>query len=152
MKLQKRSVEERPLLIKLYLDLPDDLLTRLTRPQGNCLHEIFFDTALSRAKELDKYYIEHKRPWGPLHGLPISLKDVFHVKGIDTFMGYAGWIGGQGGRADGKKDKESEIVRILYQLGAILYCKVRSLQMADFRPRLTIKKTSCPQTLAVRHW
>lgn len=36
--------------------------------------------ALARAKELDDYYAKHKKPVGPLHGLPISLKDQFRVK------------------------------------------------------------------------
>ena len=54
--------------------------------QVNCLHEIFFDAAIENAKELDAYYAEHKAPKGPLHGLPISLKDQFHVKGVETTM------------------------------------------------------------------
>ncbi|KAK4691609.1 hypothetical protein P7C71_g5424, partial [Lecanoromycetidae sp. Uapishka_2] len=59
----------------------------------NCLHETFFDAAIDDAKRLDKYYAQHGGPIGPLHGLPISLKDQFHVKGVETTMGYIGWIG-----------------------------------------------------------
>lgn len=47
----------------------------------NCLHEIFFDQAIAEAEKADKYLQEHKRPIGVLHGLPVSLKDQFHVKG-----------------------------------------------------------------------
>ena len=36
--------------------------------------------ALARAKELDEYYAKHGKPSGPLHGLPISLKDQLRVK------------------------------------------------------------------------
>ncbi|KAF5557380.1 general amidase [Fusarium phyllophilum] len=61
---------------------------------NNCLHEIFFDQALERAQFLDDYFTEHGKTLGPLHGLPVSLKDQFHVKGVDTTMGYVGWIGG----------------------------------------------------------
>ena len=57
----------------------------------NCLHETFFDAAIEDAKKLDKYYAQHKAPIGPLHGLPVSLKDQFHVKGVETTMGYVGW-------------------------------------------------------------
>lgn len=53
----------------------------------NCLHETFFNAAIEDAKRLDKYYAQHKAPIGPLHGLPVSLKDQFHVKGVETSMG-----------------------------------------------------------------
>lgn len=56
----------------------------------NCLHEIFFDAAIADAQKLDDYYAEHKKPIGPLHGLPVSLKDQFHVKDVETTMGYIG--------------------------------------------------------------
>ncbi|KAM0492707.1 hypothetical protein ACHAP8_009725 [Fusarium lateritium] len=99
---------------------------------NNCLHEVFFDQALERAKYLDDYFTKHNKPVGPLHGLPISLKDQFHVKGVDTTMGYVGWIGGNLGVSDPDKTHkvESQIVTELLSLGAVLYCK-----------------TSLPQTL-----
>ena len=49
--------------------------------------EIFIDKALARAAELDAYLKEHGKPVGPLHGLPISLKDQFKIKGLETTMG-----------------------------------------------------------------
>ena len=58
--------------------------------QVNCLLETFFDAAIEDAKQLDAYFSEHKSPIGPLHGLPVSLKDQFHVKGVETSMGYIG--------------------------------------------------------------
>lgn len=91
----------------------------------HCLHEIFFDDAIKAAEWLDKYYEEHKKPIGPLHGLPVSLKDQFHVKGVETHMGYVGWIGTfQGKKGTGKeKEFESEMVKELKSLGAVLYVK-----------------------------
>ncbi|OCK72930.1 putative general amidase GmdA [Lepidopterella palustris CBS 459.81] len=91
----------------------------------NCLHEIFFDTAIHHAQTLDNYYAKHKKPVGPLHGLPVSLKDQFHVKGVETTMGYVGWIGTFQGKTGTGKEKvfESEMVRELHNLGAVLYCK-----------------------------
>lgn len=67
----------------------------------------------------------HKKPIGPLHGLPVSLKDQFHVKGVETTMGYVGWIGTfQGKKGTGKERVfESELVKELRDLGAVLYCK-----------------------------
>ncbi|KAK8196097.1 hypothetical protein M8818_007250 [Zalaria obscura] len=91
----------------------------------NCLHEIFFDSAIESAKALDEYYAKNKKPIGPLHGLPVSLKDQFHVKGVETHMGYVGWIGTfQGKKGTGKeKVYESEMVKELRSLGAVLYVK-----------------------------
>ncbi|RDL36985.1 putative glutamyl-tRNA(Gln) amidotransferase subunit A [Venustampulla echinocandica] len=91
----------------------------------NCLHEIFFDAAIADAQKLDDYYAKHGKPVGPLHGLPISLKDQFHVKGVETTMGYVGWIGTFEGKKGTGKEKvfESEMVRELRAVGAILYCK-----------------------------
>lgn len=93
--------------------------------QVNCLHEIFFDAAIESAKQLDEYYAKHKRPIGPLHGLPVSLKDQFHVKGVETHMGYTGWIGTFQGKKETGKEKvfESEMVKELRDLGAVLYVK-----------------------------
>ncbi len=97
----------------------------LTLIKTNCLHETFFDAALSDARYLDDYLAKHCKTLGPLHGVPISLKDQFHVKGVDTSMGYVGWIGTfQGIKNDPRKGVyESEMVRELRALGAVLYCK-----------------------------
>lgn len=65
-------------------------------------------------------------PLGPLHGLPVSLKDQFHVKGVETTMGYVGWIGTfQGKEGTGmERIYESQMVKQLRDtMGAILYCK-----------------------------
>ncbi|KAJ5984027.1 Amidase, partial [Penicillium waksmanii] len=91
----------------------------------SCLHEIFFEAAIEDAKRLDAYFAEHKTPIGPLHGLPVSLKDQFHVKGVETTMGYVGWINTFQGQPDDPRlgVEESELVRELRNLGAVLYCK-----------------------------
>lgn len=41
--------------------------------------------ALAQAKDLDDYLTKHGKTVGPLHGLPISLKDQFRIKvrGLD---------------------------------------------------------------------
>jgi Asp-tRNA(Asn)/Glu-tRNA(Gln) amidotransferase A subunit family amidase len=45
------------------------------------------EQALARAREMDQYLVNHGRVMGPLHGLPISLKDQFTMKGLETVMG-----------------------------------------------------------------
>ncbi|KAJ5603884.1 hypothetical protein N7537_006840 [Penicillium hordei] len=91
----------------------------------NCLHEVFFEAAIKDAKQQDEYFAKHKTPIGPLHGLPVSLKDQFHVKDVETTMGYVGWINTfQGHQNDPRSGtEESELVRELRNLGAVLYCK-----------------------------
>lgn len=86
---------------------------------------MFFEDGIAEAKKLDAYFAEHKKPIGPLHGLPVSLKDQCHVRGVETTMGYVGWIGTFEGKKGTGKEKifESEIVRELRNLGAVLYCK-----------------------------
>jgi amidase len=53
------------------------------------------------------------------------LKDQFHVKGVETTMGYVGWINTFQGQPDDPRRgvEESELVRELRNLGAVLYCK-----------------------------
>ena len=48
--------------------------------QVNCVLEFFPEMALAQAEALDAYYEKNGKTVGPLHGLPISLKDQFRVK------------------------------------------------------------------------
>ncbi|OAL34479.1 hypothetical protein AYO20_06322 [Fonsecaea nubica] len=91
----------------------------------NCLHEIFFDLAIEQAKELDAAFAAANGPTGPLHGLPVSFKDQFHVKGVETTMGYVGWIDTfEGVTGTGKeRNTDSELVREAKALGAVPFCK-----------------------------
>ncbi|KAL4941732.1 hypothetical protein BDV06DRAFT_212437 [Aspergillus oleicola] len=88
---------------------------------SNLLLEVRFAEAIERAKELDNYFKKHKRLVGPLHGIPLTLKDQFHIKGLDTSMGFIGWIGTFEGEIGTGKDRniESELVREFHSLGAI---------------------------------
>ncbi|KAF2162169.1 hypothetical protein M409DRAFT_69376 [Zasmidium cellare ATCC 36951] len=82
----------------------------------NCLTEIFFEDAIARAKELDAYLKKNGRPIGPLHGLPISLKDGFKVRSYDASVGVAGLCFEPAAT-------NSALVDLLLSLGAVLYCK-----------------------------
>ncbi|KAI0757030.1 general amidase [Daedaleopsis nitida] len=82
----------------------------------NCLAEIFIDKAIERAAELDAYLKEHGTVMGPLHGLPISLKDQIPIKGLETVMGYAAWIGKYA-------EDDAVLVKLLLQAGAVLYVR-----------------------------
>jgi len=61
--------------------------------QTNCITELLPDRALARAKELDTYLRQHGRPIGPLHGLPISVKEMIGMKDLGLNAGYVAWWG-----------------------------------------------------------
>ncbi|EMC92431.1 hypothetical protein BAUCODRAFT_288739 [Baudoinia panamericana UAMH 10762] len=93
-----------------------------------CLTETFFGQALERAKYCDEYLASHKTPIGPLHGLPVSLKDSFNVKGINSTIGYVSFIG------HGPAQDDAALVKVLLSLGAVLYVKTnvpQSLMTGD---------------------
>ncbi|KAI0365222.1 general amidase [Pilatotrama ljubarskyi] len=78
----------------------------------NCLTEIFVERALARAAELDEHLKRTGQVAGPLHGLPISLKDQICIKGLEATMGYASWVGKY-------SDHDAVMTQILYECGAI---------------------------------
>ncbi|KDE05846.1 hypothetical protein MVLG_03789 [Microbotryum lychnidis-dioicae p1A1 Lamole] len=53
-----------------------------------CLTGMWLDKAVQRARELDHYLEKHGTTIGPLHGLPISVKDQFEVQGRITSLSY----------------------------------------------------------------
>ncbi|KAF2705077.1 acetamidase [Pleomassaria siparia CBS 279.74] len=80
------------------------------------LTEILFDDALNRAEELDQYFKEHGKLVGPLHGVPMTLKDQFDVKGYDSTLGYVG-------RAFKPAKQDCVVVSLLRQMGAVIMAK-----------------------------
>ncbi|EMD59855.1 hypothetical protein GGP41_009009 [Bipolaris sorokiniana] len=83
----------------------------------NCLTEIMFDEALARARECDEYLEKEGKVLGPLHGLPISLKDSFNVRGVQATLGYVSFI------PHPPAVTNSALVTVLHSLGAVFYCK-----------------------------
>ncbi|KAI8943485.1 hypothetical protein NX059_001488 [Plenodomus lindquistii] len=83
----------------------------------SCLTEIMFDEALDRARECDDYLAAHGKPMGALHGLPISLKDSFNVKGVHATIGYAAFI------SRPPSTTNSVLVDVLRAAGAVFYVK-----------------------------
>lgn len=93
-------------------------LQRAAFSQGlsNCLTELLPSLALKRAKKLDVYFQEHKRPIGPLHGLPVSLKEHIGLQGLRCTTGYIShW------NTIAKED--AHIVQVLRDAGAVFHCR-----------------------------
>ncbi|KAF5598365.1 acetamidase [Fusarium pseudocircinatum] len=82
----------------------------------NPITELFLSEALERAQELDIYLQRTKKPIGPLHGLPISLKDVMNIRGHATTVGYVAL-------ADNVRFDSDDLVTRLSEAGAVFYCK-----------------------------
>ena len=83
----------------------------------SCLSEILFESALTDAAALDAHFKTHGKPIGPLHGLPISLKDSVDVAGVGTALGFTGWTTGPPAAQDGV------IAASLRRLGAVFHAK-----------------------------
>ncbi|KAJ5200773.1 Amidase [Penicillium cf. griseofulvum] len=81
----------------------------------SCLTETMFPEAQERAEYLDKLRAQGKLA-GPLHGLPVSIKDNFHYKGTESTIGMISFL-------DEKSSANSPLVDILLELGAVLYVK-----------------------------
>jgi len=73
---------------------------------------------MSAAKKLDDDFEKSGIPRGPLHGLPVSLKDCFQIENTDAAIGYTALV-----NQPSSKQDESEITRIMRESGAILFCK-----------------------------
>ncbi|KAJ9477036.1 putative amidase (putative) [Pseudozyma hubeiensis] len=91
--------------------------TRRAQLRTNCLTEVFIDKALQRASELDAHFAQTGELIGPLHGVPISLKDMFHYAGSKTTIGFSEWI------AKPPEPITSTVASICEHLGALLYVK-----------------------------
>lgn len=81
----------------------------------NCLSETLFDEAKARAQQLDDLHATGKLA-GPLHGLPISIKDCFQVTGTQATMGVVANL-------DKTSTIDSALVVMLHELGAVVYVK-----------------------------
>jgi Asp-tRNA(Asn)/Glu-tRNA(Gln) amidotransferase A subunit family amidase len=90
----------------------------------NCLTEPLFDQAVARARFLDEYLSKHGKVFGPLHGLPVSVKDTFNFKGVDSSTGLAYLC-------NKPATSNAPLVDLLLSLGCVI-----------------VAKTNIPQTLA----
>ncbi|KIJ65933.1 hypothetical protein HYDPIDRAFT_87857 [Hydnomerulius pinastri MD-312] len=76
----------------------------------NCLTDFFLEEGIAQARELDSYYQESGKVVGPLHGLPISIKDHMPIKGRWASGGFIANLE--------VSENDSHMINILRQLGA----------------------------------
>lgn len=83
--------------------------------------ELLPERALTRANFLDNYFTKHKKPIGPLHGLPISVKEHIGMEGLTLNAGYVAWFN--------KVAKEdAHILQILWRAGAVFHARTTEPQ------------------------
>lgn len=87
----------------------------------NCALELFPEEGLERAKELDEYFAKNGKTIGPLHGIPISLKEQMNYKNKITHGGYVSKI-------TNISPKHSITTQILENLGAVFYVRTNQPQ------------------------
>lgn len=87
----------------------------------NCAMDLFPEEGLKRAQELDEYYAKNGKTIGPLHGLPISLKEQMNYKGKITHGGYVSMI-------NNIPKTHAITTEILETLGAVFYVRTNEPQ------------------------
>ncbi|CAG7853805.1 Acetamidase [Serendipita indica DSM 11827] len=136
--LSKLSAVERQIVSKDATDLVADIAARkytavqvltafckaavASQDLTNSLTEIFFEEGFERARQLDQILEQTGKVVGPLHGLPVSIKDHIFVKGKDGATGYASWA------YKTVADHDAAVVKILREAGAIIYVKTANPQ------------------------
>lgn len=87
----------------------------------NCITELLAPEALTRAKYLDNYLKEHGKTIGPLHGLPISVKEHVAFKSKDINCGFVSRVGTIG-------HIQSHILELLWNAGCVFYARTTQPQ------------------------
>ncbi|WAO97250.1 Acetamidase [Fusarium falciforme] len=80
-----------------------------------CLTEWFMDEAIQQAKALDDYLEATGKTVGPLHGVPISIKEHIPLAGHWSCVGFLD--------TRTKDEEDCHMTAILRQAGAVFYCK-----------------------------
>lgn len=88
--------------------------------QTNCLTELLPE-ALLQAQAADEFIKRTGRTLGPLHGLPVSLKEQIAVRGHRTNAGFVAWT-------DRVTQHDANLVTSLKSLGAIPFARTNQPQ------------------------
>jgi len=106
------------------VDLTHECLNRIERlnPKLNAFITVTADSALAEARQAEAE-IQHDRWRGPLHGIPIALKDLVDTAGVRT-------TAGSGLFKDRIPTQDAEIVRRLKAAGAVFLGKLNLHEFA----------------------
>ena len=93
----------------------------LAQALTNCITELLPQRAIARANFLDEYHSKHGKPIGPLHGLPISVKEHIGMKGLGLNAGFVSWW-------DHKGEDDALVLKILWNAGCVFYARTNQPQ------------------------
>ncbi|KAK5997451.1 Putative amidase [Cladobotryum mycophilum] len=86
----------------------------------SCLTEWFMDEAIETARALDEHLATTGETVGPLHGVPVSIKEHMPMAGHWSGFGFFD--------TRVKETKDSDMLAILRAAGAVFYCKTNQPQ------------------------
>ena len=118
------------------LEVTQAMLDRIARldPRFKCYAKPTPELALAQARQADSE-IARGTLRGPLHGVPIAVKDLCHTKGIATAAGMPI-------HKDYRPDRDATVVTRLREAGAVLLGK---LQLTEEAPSARIILRSTPR-------
>jgi len=111
-------------------------------PKLNAVVQLAADTAMAQAKKADEA-ISRGETWGPLHGVPITIKDGWETEGIISTAGTAG-------RASFVPAKDATVVARMRSAGAIILGKtnVPELSLTNETDNAVYGRTNNPYDLS----
>lgn len=90
-------------------------LAKSLHKKFNFLADVCFEEALEQARALDELYTARGGPIGPLHGLPMSIKDCLAVDGTVATAGSAKLVD--------VRCSDAVLVKVLKRAGAVIFAK-----------------------------
>jgi aspartyl-tRNA(Asn)/glutamyl-tRNA(Gln) amidotransferase subunit A len=113
------------------LELLDSCLARIDRLEPRVRAWVFVDReyACAQAEQLTAE-LRRGQPRGPLHGIPLAIKDIFDVFDWPTAAGSRLW-------AQSIARRDATVVQRLRQAGAVFVGKTVTTQYASFDPPVT---------------
>ncbi|AQZ18136.1 (ZYRO0G12672g) [Zygosaccharomyces parabailii] len=87
----------------------------------NCVMEFLFPEALEKAASLDAYLQQHGTLRGPLHGIPVSLKEHMCMKGHVTHASYVSLLGNV-------TENTCVTIQMLADMGAVFHVRTSQPQ------------------------
>ncbi|KAI2792203.1 putative amidase [Penicillium oxalicum] len=87
----------------------------------NFATEFLADEAIARARELDQYVKKTGKLVGPLHGVPVSVKEHVAIKGKTCNTGFVSWV-------DNIATEDAYVLRLLHRAGAVFHVRTNQPQ------------------------